>query len=226
MFRAQNTRPRFAGVSLFFFGLFLLSIFGASLPTELELATQGETRAASILSTEQEGNYWVQRRKAGEVRYTFEFQGQTYTGSVITLRPFSPGSAATVEFLASDPSISRLSGTTRGFFGYMGLYTGAFSLFGIAFFWVALRRTARVRHAFQQGQAITARITHNAPDPAPTVQGARPWLLRWEFSHQGQRYTGGLSSPALATYPGLLGAEQLVVFFDPARPESSAPYLP
>lgn len=217
------------GVAVTLFGLAMNAIFCATIPTELRLAFVSERVEGQILSVEEGANVRIQRRKAGEIHYEYRHQGQTYQDSVFTLRPFSAGQTVTVELLPGEPAVSRLEGTTRGFFGYMGSFTFLFTLSGLGFLFAARRRAARLRALLQHGRPTQGRLV-SLGAPGTAASGARnalqrPWVLRWERDEEGKTYHGEVSLGATDAPAERTPGSPLVILVDPRDPGRGAPYL-
>lgn len=218
------------GVVFTLVGLCLGGLFGITVPFELQLDFGGPGQAVGVVqSAELDRSSRINGRHPTTITYAFELDGGRLEGSSTTiderLQRLERGARVPIEYVAGSPSISRVKGTTYGFFGYFGLFPLIFALIGLPMALLARRANQREIRAFTHGEATLGNLLSFELNRSVRVNRRHPWELRWEFFVDDRRFTGELSS----LEPGLLdpfAVERPVVLFDPKDPAVNTLWIP
>ena len=208
------------GWLFFSFGLIFVWIFGlnADLSGLLGPFRTMETAQGTILRVE-ETSATVNETPVYAYIYSFrverlemEYQGKSYS----TGRQFEPGWPVTVEYLASDPNVSRIHGMRQAAFGpWVLCLVMIFPLIGLVFIAFGLLRGVKANRLLFQGQLAWGELKSKEPTNT-RVNNQTVYKLTFEFRTDD----GGVYEVVSKTHlPQLLedeAEEQLV--YDPRNP--------
>lgn len=206
---------------LFFgFGLIFVWIFGlnADLSGLLTPLRTMEIAEGMVLRVE-ETNATVNETPVYAYTYAFrveslekEFQGASYS----TGRQFEPGWTVTIEYVQSNPEISRIHGMRQAIFGpWVLCVVFIFPLIGLVFIIVGWRNGFKANRLLANGQIAWGQL--KAKEPTSTTVNNQPvYKLTFEF----QTDDGGVYEVAAKTHvPHLLEDEvEEQLLYDPHRP--------
>jgi hypothetical protein len=164
------------------------------------------------------------------IEYTYAVHGVTYTHRYNALRRSLPmgmkiGSTLDLEVVSFKPRWARITGTRRAYFGYGPLFLLPLPFIGVALIVSAVRARKGAIRAFLYGTPVLASALLLGRDQAQANRPERPFKFEWEFSLNGQRYSGRLSMLPMDVRE-ILQYERIPVLYDPEDPSRNVPYLP
>lgn len=202
----------------------------SAIPSDLVISLSRVSATGQVLSQHVDGSTKVNGRSPTVVQFAYQVAGTHHEGVCSTtdegvLATLAVGGEAQVAYSSLYPAWARLAGTTRSRFGYVGLFALLFPTIGLLLVVATWRENRREIRAFTWGRPIAARRLSFAEDRSTQMNGRSPWKLAWEFSVNGQTWTGSLSSMAredLATYAE---SEQMPVLYLEEDPSVNVLYV-
>lgn len=218
------------GLAFLLFGSIFPVVFGWGLPVDLAIAVSGTTVQGKGLDARVNRSVRINRAHPTIVRFSYEMEGQRYTGEVSTfddaaIAAGNSGGSLSVEVARLNPSWARVEGTTNAAFGYIGLFTLIFPLVGLAMFAGAVRSNRREVAAFTHGVPTRATVVYSGPDTTTKINGRHPRIVRWRFELDGREYTGSLSGFELGSLEALVEGEEVPVLYLPENPSINTLYV-
>lgn len=208
------------GWAFFGFGFIFVWIFGlnADLSGLLAPLRTMETAEGIILRVE-ETSATVNETPVYAYTYTFrveslekEFQGSSYS----TGRQFEPGWTVTVEYLVSNPDVSRIQGMRQAIFGpWVLCLVLIFPLIGLVFIIIGLRNGFKADRLLAAGQIAWGELKSKEPTGV-RVNNQPVYKLTFEFRAED----GGVYEAVAKTHlPHLLEDEvEEQLLYDPRQP--------
>lgn len=96
---------------------------------------------------------------------------------------------------------------------------------GLVITLVVHRWNRREIRAFVHGAATRGRVVRREHAGSLAIDKKRPWRVGWEFEVGGQRYRGEISSLDQEALEAAIPTDDVVVLFDPRRPERNTVYV-
>lgn len=220
---------RFVGLVFLVAGMIPAVLFGGGSVVDVALDVGGEPCRAQVSGAEVLHNIRINHRSPTELRFVCTVGGATIESASATLdeailERATPGAVVDAEVLPS-LSVGRIVGTTYASMGYLGLLFCLSPLIGGVLVLVAWRSNRREIRAFVHGKAVRGRVFERREDRRARYNRRYPWRVGWEFTVEGQRYTGALSHMDKAVLEGAIARDDLVVLYDPERPAVNTVYV-
>jgi hypothetical protein len=204
-------------------------IFAGRIPGDLAIAATGREITARVLSAELDRSTRINGRHPTEVRFAYTIDGEVHETSSSAvdqrLAALFPGQQVVVEVAPFYPAWARVSGTTRSWTGYFGLFTVLFPAIGALLLLMAVRSRRRAIRAFVRGEPTVAKVVYAGPDRSVEINGRHPFQVVWQFQVDGTTYEGSVSSMDVFLIQPLSRASELVVLYDRDDPRASTVYL-
>jgi hypothetical protein len=141
------------------------------------------------------------------------------------LTALQPGDEIPIEVAPFHPAWARVSGTTRSWTGYFGLFTVLFPSIGALVLVTAIRSRRRAIRAFTRGTPTVAKVVFSGQDRSVHINGRHPFQVVWQFQVDGKTYEGSVSSMDVFLIQPLSEATELIVLYDPADPRANTVFL-
>ena len=187
------------GGAWLFFGFIFGGVGLLILKKDTRFKSEGHVVTGTVLSKqiEEEWNTQAERREYSYViRYTFQPEsGAEITGSTgVTsseYETFSPSQPVEIEYLKSDPSSSRLAGTSDAAAGWIFFGVGALlTLIGVVSIFIELKRRFGSARLLREGMIGEGSVVSCGPGSL-TINNVTQWQVRYRFndtmgrSHEG-----------------------------------------
>lgn len=209
------------GVIFLVVGLPISCLFCVSLPGQLSLDSAHLTTTGTVVSTKVRRDIKVNNQHPTEIAFTFAgSDGKTYEGKSSTTDPVTlvAGESVRIEYVESDPTLSRVEGTTYGGFPVWIALTLLFPLIGLLVALGAVRENRREIRAFRDGAPLDGEITFVGLDLSAKINGRHPTKIEWTFESGGKSHKGSLSNMDPALFEGFGFGSKVTVLHDPDNP--------
>jgi hypothetical protein len=234
IFRYTGTQwvLRLVGAIFVAIGIPIIIPFVWGLPSDIAIALDKREVPGRLLRVAR-ATYTINNENPTRVFYSYEFGGKLYQADsdVFSYSKFSlpdaenaPG-VVPVEVAAFHPAYARLTGTRNSAFGPFALFTLTFPLIGGVILFFAIRSNRREIRAFVHGVPALAKVISVGEDGSTEINGKHPLVVAYEFRVGDEVYAGSLSSMKHLELEEFLDAEEVVVLYDPQRPQINTLYL-
>ncbi|MBI2214970.1 MAG: DUF3592 domain-containing protein [Acidobacteria bacterium] len=214
------------GVQIGFFVLafstpfFWLFVGNADLPA---ITFRGETMRTNGRVVEIEDTLASEnKRRIWGVHYRYSVSARAHDGVSYETggTDLEPGSIVIVEYLARDPSVSRIEGMRRGMFGPFVLFVLIFPIIGLIFTLAALAWGARRAMIFVRGIAVFAKFKEMRA--TNTQVNRRPV---YEVIHEYRTLDGELCQASTKTtdVDSIADEQEELLLYDPVHPRRGVP---
>jgi hypothetical protein len=220
---------RVAGFVLLLVGPIPAILFGGGVLVDLAIDARGEPCRAEVIETEVLRHVRINRQNPTALSFSCTASGVVVEGRSTTLdaailERATPGTVVDAEVLPG-LGVGRVVGTTYGTMGYLGLVFFLSPVLGVVLSVVAWRSNRREVRAFVHGKAVRGRVFERREDRRTRYKRRYPWRVGWEFTVEGQRYTGALSHMDRAVLEAAIPTDAVVVLYDPKRPATNTVYI-
>ncbi len=219
------------GIVFSVFGSLLSLPFCWGLPVDLAIALTHRDLQGTVVDASLNRSAEIGGQHPTSITFTYEVNGRTYTGTCSTLddqlvEAATPGARLGLEVARLNPAWARLAGTTHATFGYTVLITLIFPGIGLAFLTWAIRSNRREIRAYRRGTPILARVVYRGPNKSVKINGAHPFMVKWEFKIDDDIYEGSLSTMSLLAFEDLMEPSEVPVLYLPENPRINTLYIP
>jgi hypothetical protein len=231
IFGYQAGQKVFGLVGLIFLivGLPFVAIFAGQVPSDLTLAVTGRPATGRVVVADLDRSTTVNGRHPTEVRFTYSVGDRSYEARSSALDEqlvaLAPNDAVAIEVASVRPAWARVSGTTRSWTGYFGLFTLIFPLLGASLLVIGIRARRRAIRAFTFGMPVVARVVQSGLDTSVRINGRHPFQVVWQFQIEGETYEGKVSSMDSFLIEPLAQATELIVLHDRDDPRVSTVFI-
>jgi hypothetical protein len=202
------------------------------LPSDLAIVVGKHVVPGQVLRVGK-ASYSVNRRTPARIHYRYQYAGNEYESYSDAFDPQDiglteePPTDATLNVQVSGlwPGCSRLEGTHNWVVGPLGLVFLLFPLLGGSLLFFSIRSNRREIRAFVHGVPITAKVVSVGEDRSTTINGRHPLQIAWEFRMNDEVYSGSLSTMLHLDLEEFLAAQEIVVLYDPGRPEINTLFI-
>lgn len=202
-------------------GLPMGVLFTWGLPMDVALSVAGRTTEGVTTGCDLVRNVTVNDAHPTRTTFTYHVDGQSLTADSSSLDPTCKVEAPVqVQYLPGAPTVARVEGTSRSFFGFFGLFTLIFPVVGAGLAYGGWRSNEREKRAYRLGVPLYARVTFQGLDHSTKVNGRHPHVVKWTFDMNGKPYTGSYSR--MDPIPEMLTPGQVLVVADRKDPTQNA----
>lgn len=223
-------------VLLWIGGVFLLLglpfcfIFLSGVPSDLRLSLGGQRASATVTSLVLETSYEINGAHPTRIGFSYDDVGRrreaaSYTTKASVLGALAVGAPVEIEHLPGSEGVARVVGTTSGPFGPVVAFVLIFPLAGAALLGWAIQMNHRQVRAYRHGHAARGLVRSRGVDHTVSSNGEHPTKIVWEFQVDGRSYQGELSSFEHMLLREVVPTDEVVVVYDPARPEHNTLYF-
>ena len=149
----------FGAVFLSFGMVFVWIFFSPSAVISDFRLNAGAKKARGVVLLCEETNMEVNERDVYRMDFEFDNGKRKVKGLCFTnRRPYLEGSSVEIEYLESEPEISRIKGTQRSQTGWMGVFTVIFPLVGFLFIFNRIKRGLSITDSLKNGILTEAEV--------------------------------------------------------------------
>lgn len=135
-------------------------------------------------------------------------------------------SIAAVVFGARIHGVGRAEGTTHGATDYVSLLPPlGIAIGGLVLVVLSYRRHRAQVRVFVHGAAVRGRVIRRGEDETLRRSWRHPWKVGWELVVDGRRYEGAITHMDRAMLEAAIPTDEVVVLYDPRRPETNIVYI-
>lgn len=218
------------GLMFFLIGSVLTLPFCWGLPVDLAIAVAHRHVPGVVVTAEINRSASVNRQHPTEITFSYEVDGQPFTGSCSTLdqgiiATATPEAAVDIEVARMNPKWGRLTGTTHSTFGYTVAFVLIFPIIGLTMLYFAVRSNRREIRAFRFGTPVMARVAQRGRDTSVSVNGRNPFMISWEFKVDDEIYEGKFTTMSALTMEELGQDKEIPVLYMPDNPRINTLYV-
>jgi len=210
-------------------GLPFVIAFAGQVPSDLSIAFAGRPATAQVVSAEPDYSTTVNGRHPTEVRFSYSVGDRTYQARSSSLDEallsLEPNAAVNIEVASFRPAWARVTGTTRSWTGYFGLFSLIFPLLGATLLAVAIRSRRRAVRAFTFGMPVVARVVQAGLDGSVQINGRHPFQVVWQFQIEGETYEGKVSTMDSFLIEPIAQASEIIVLHDRDDPRVNTVFI-
>ncbi len=107
----------------------------------------------------------------------------------------------------------------------MSLIALGLAIGGLVLMVLTHRKLRGERRAFVHGTAVRGRVIRREQDRSLSRSWRHPWKVGWELVVDGRRYEGAITHMDKAVLEGAIPSNDVVLLYDPRRPETNTVYI-
>jgi hypothetical protein len=218
------------GVGFLGIGGVLTAVFDWRLPEDVALSLGGHASTGRVVATEVEQNVTINDRHPMLIEFRYDVDGREHVATSHALdhaviASAQPDTDVPIEVATLNPSWARIRGTTASYLGLFGLLVLVGPAMGAILIFFAVQSKRREIRAFINGQPITARVVFAGTETRVKMNGRNPFVVRWEFTVEGQSFKGSVSSMERPLIGPLMRQKELTVLYVPDNPRINTVYV-